>query len=269
MKFRRFFKIITVLFIGGYFSVCGYLYFNQRALIYKADTSYASPSAVGLTQFREITLHTEDGLTNTSWYAPARPGKRTIIWFHGNAVSISKKSYYYRAALNAGYGVLALEYRGFSKNEGVLSESGVYADARAAVQYLLSKNIALDDIIFIGRSLGSGVAVQMSTEYAPFATLLLSPYSSVAAVAQERYWYIPVSLLLKDHFDSLSKAASLQAPTLIFHGSADTVIPVHHAQLLYDAINTQKELFIYEGRNHSNLSMNKIIVALQALEEKS
>ncbi len=269
MKLRSFFKSICAAILCFYLVICGYLYINQREMIYEPDKYYALPASTGLPEFKEVIFRTEDGLTNTSWYAPAQEGKRTVIWFHGNAAGISKRGDYYKALADAGYGVFALEYRGFSKNEGKPTEQGVYADARAAVHYLLKEGINLQDIIFVGRSLGSGVAVQMSSEYTPFATLLLSPYSSVAEVAQERYWYIPVNLLLKDHFNSMEKASTLKAPVLIFHGTADKVIPLHHAQQLHDALATEKQLYIFEGRTHNNLPMQEVIRALGYLEEKA
>jgi uncharacterized protein len=269
MFIARFLKFSLLCTLTTYLSVCGYLYVNQRTMIYAADRSYAPPKAVGLPEMQEVTLQTQDGLSLTSWYAPAKAGKRTIIWFHGNAAGVSKRAASYRALLDAGYGVLALEYRGFAHNEGTPTEEGLYHDARAAIAFTQKQGIAPHDIILLGHSLGSGVAMQLSTEFTPFATVLLSPYSSVSAVAQERYWYIPVMLLLKDHFDSISQAASLSAPILIFHGTEDSVIPVHHAQQLYDAIPTQKNLFIFEGLNHDTVTVQQVIPELAALELKT
>jgi pimeloyl-ACP methyl ester carboxylesterase len=55
--------------------------------------------------------------------------------------------------------------------------------------------------------------------------ILVSPYTSIPAVAGRMVPVLPVSLIVSDRYDNMSKAPRVSAKTLIFHGDADEVIP--------------------------------------------
>jgi fermentation-respiration switch protein FrsA (DUF1100 family) len=253
-------NICLMLVIYG--AACGYLFIYQRNLIYHPDKQYVAPNAEKLPDVQEITLKTEDGLTLDGWYVPSKNDK-IVLYFNGNKSGMHLHENFYAEIVKAGYGLLTFNYRGYGKNAGEPSEQGLYDDAHAAISYLQKKKIPLESVIFLGRSLGSGVAMQMATEYLPHALVLISPYSSIAAVAKMKFPYIPIDLLLLDKFDSLSKAAQIASPTFIFHGSDDTLISPSEGEKLHQAIHDSK-LFIYENQDHNNLNFAQIMVDLQA-----
>jgi hypothetical protein len=80
--------------------------------------------------------------------------------------------------------------------------------------------------------------------------ILESPFSSVLSVAKKRYWFVPVSLLLKDKFESIKFAPEISSPTLIFHGTADQVVDYSEGKKLFDAISAPKKLITGEGVQH-------------------
>lgn len=251
-----------------YITLCVALFTLQRDIIYQPDKRYQKPEAI-IDGMQEINIITDDDLTLTSWFYPAQEGKHTIIYFHGNAGGILDRADYYQQLINEGYGVFALEYRGYSRNEGTPSEDGLYADARAAIQWLKTQHVSEDNMIFMGRSLGTGIAIQMATEHEHAATFLMSPYTSIADLAKERYSFVPIDWLLKDRFDSIHKVGKLTAPTYIFHGSDDMIIPVEHAYHLHKAIQTAKAMVIQDGQNHNNLTFDNVIAALKRFETLS
>ncbi len=239
----------------------------QRSLLYHPAKEYHSPAAVGLENVEEITLKTEDGLSLTSWYGKSQTSDKTIIFFHGNAGGIANRSGIYKKMLNAGYGLLALEYRGYSGNKGKPAEDGLYKDARAAVKYLLNeKSVTGENIILFGESLGTGVALQMATEFDTAMVVLMAPYSSIAETAQYHYPYIPAKYLVLDKFDSIAKLDKITEPIYIFHGNRDNVIPIEYGRRLYDAISSQKEFFKMDGYGHNNLDIKYIIEKIQEKE---
>jgi uncharacterized protein len=245
----------------GYVGVCGYLYVMQRKLLYHPAETYHSPS--GLPKMQEVTLHTTDGFTLRSWYQPAKKHHPTVLFLHGNTGGLTERIAYYRTIIEHGYGVFALDYRGYSGNGGTPTEAGLYTDARTAMAYLLTHDTPPSTIIAMGHSLGTGVAVQIATEYPLHSLVLLAPFTSMVDVASERYPYIPVSLLLRDRYDSLSKASNVQEPVWIFHGTADEVIPSVHSKQLYDAMISDKHLTYMKDVDHNGIEMKKVMEVLK------
>jgi len=158
---------------------------TQRSLLY-----YPSHSYTGLTDahaneaFKQISLRTQDGMELKAWYAPATTKHFTIVFFHGNADSLRTATQIADPYIAAGYGFLLAEYRGYSGFRGKPTETGLYDDARAALQGLTAQGIESRSLILFGHSLGTGVAVQMASEYHVAGVMLLAPYLSIPKMAQ-------------------------------------------------------------------------------------
>ena len=95
--------------------------------------------------------------------------------------------------------------------------------------------------VFYGESMGTGVATQMATEYDASGLILESPFTSVPDVGADRYPLVPVHILLRDKFDSLSKIKDVHMPVLIMHGEMDQVVPVKFGRMMLDAANEPKQ----------------------------
>ncbi|MGE3624374.1 MAG: alpha/beta hydrolase, partial [Bdellovibrionales bacterium] len=155
-----------ITLVLAYAVFCLALGVMQHRLMYFPDPAKFVPREWALKELKPLEAKTEDGLTITSWYAPPRkPGKFTIVFFQGNAGHLGYRNYKVRPWLDSGYGVLMVGYRGFG-NPGEPSEEGLYNDARAAIDALQTKKGMNDKaLVFYGESMGTGVAVQMATEY--------------------------------------------------------------------------------------------------------
>ena len=112
--------------------------------------------------------------------------------FHGNAGSIAGRGGHVQPWLEAGYGALLLSYRGYGGSEGRPTEDRLYADARAAIAYVLAQGVAPDRLVLYGESLGTGVAVKMAVEHDVAAVVLEAPFTSAVDVGAEAYWILPV-----------------------------------------------------------------------------
>jgi pimeloyl-ACP methyl ester carboxylesterase len=77
----------------------------------------------------------------------------------------------------------------------------------------------------MGFSLGTGVATEMATRGHGRALVLLAPYTTIPAVAQRHSPIFPMGLLMRDRFDTLSKAPSIKLPVFVAHGDQDEVVP--------------------------------------------
>ena len=232
-----------------YLGVLALLYFNQQKLLYFPDVERPDAAPDGLLQ--PVAYRSADGIELNSLYrAPPSDDARVLLHFHGNAGNIGDRVGRMLPYTDAGMGILLAEYRGFGGNSGSPSEQGFYDDARAAIAFLGQQGVEPGRMVFYGESLGSGVAVQMATEFGCAALVLEAPYSSVADVAQGRYWMFPVKALVRDKFDSTAKIARVRCPIFIMHGTADRVIPIRYGERLYELAPSPKEMKVYPGLGH-------------------
>ncbi len=225
----------------------------QKRLMYFPDTSRFAPAEWALKELRPIEAQTDDGMTITSWYAPAKKrGTFTIVFFQGNAGHSGYRNYKVRPWLDAGYGVLMAGYRGYG-NPGTPSEDGLYRDARAAIGSLRKLGVRDKAIVLYGESLGTGVAVQMATEFDASGLILESPYTSIPDVAAYRYPMVPVRMLIDDQFNSLDKISDVHMPLLLLHGEQDQVVPAKFGRELFAAANEPKQAEYVPEAGHSNV----------------
>ena len=251
------FLFSSLLIFGGVYAVmAGWLYFNQRGILYIPYTAQPSPAEAGLPDMEVVEYQTADGLSLYGWYQQAVGDKPTIVYFHGNAGNLLNHSWIAGPLIEAGYGVLLVEYRGYGGNPGKPTEDGLYADGRAAIEFLKGAGINENGLVFFGQSLGTGIAVKMAIEYSPKALILQSPYTSIAKAGQHHYWYLPVLWLIKDKFPSDERIGDVAAPLLVLIAEHDTIIPPKMSRQLFALANQPKTLKELVNSGHNDLSGN-------------
>jgi fermentation-respiration switch protein FrsA (DUF1100 family) len=234
----------------SYLSILLVVFFAQRSLLYYPPGDPGPPAVHGLADAQVIEVSTADGLRLRSWFIPPRDmGKPVIVQFHGNASWLAGRTDFSRNLADLGYGILITSYRGYSGNPGAPSEQGLYADARASLDWLNKQGLGF---VLVGESLGTGVAVQMATEYPARGVVLEAPYTSIAATAQHHYWYFPAYWLVRDRFDSLSKIDRIKAPLFIVHGAEDNVVPTKFGRQLYEKAMEPKQAHWVSGSGHND-----------------
>ena len=229
------------------------LFFDQRNLLFYPIHTH-TPLAEAQTNhaFEEISTRTEDGVNLKAWYAPAAGKLCTVVFFHGNADSLRTAAQVADPYINAGYGFLLAEYRGYSGLPGTPTETGLYNDARADLRDLMARGVQEKRVILFGHSLGTGVAVQMATEFHAGGVMLLAPFLSILKAAQTHYPLLPAALLTRDRFDSEKKIRSVHVPLLIVNGARDDIIPPSQGLELYSLANEPKEFHSLPDRGHND-----------------
>lgn len=230
------------------------LFILQRSLIYDPDAEYRPPASVkGAEGLREFPVVTEDGLALKAWYAPGSNDGPILVFFHGNGDRLATAAGLAAPFTAAGYGFLIAEYRGYSGMPGEPNEAGLYADGRAYLKALIASGVHADRIILLGHSLGTGVAVQLATEFPVGGVILAAPFRSLAGPAQAAYPFVPVGLLLLDRFDSEAKIGRIHAPLLIVHGDRDSKVPLDQGKALFAAASEPKRLVVLPDQGHNTL----------------
>ncbi|MBL1148506.1 MAG: alpha/beta hydrolase [Proteobacteria bacterium] len=223
--------------------------------MYSPATSAPALPAHAIDGIRAVTLTTKDNLALLAWYIPPQDNKPVLVFFHGNAGHLG-----YRAGKAqtlqraAGTGMLMLSYRGYAGNPGKPTEQGFYKDGRAAMHFLQDElHIPPEKIFIYGESIGTGVAVQMATEFKAAGLILEAPFTGAASVAKSIYFMIPIDLLLKDRYDNIDKIGHLDMPLLIIHGTDDNIVPQTEGGRLYNAAPQPKAFASIDGGGHNNL----------------
>lgn len=246
----RVLRALLIMALAAYGTAATYMYLQQRSFLYHPANKGLTPESVGISGAAVEEITAPDGVKLVAWYAAAQAGKATILYLHGNAGEIGDRPDRFRFYQAAGYGVLFLSYRGFGGSEGEISEAGLVTDAIAAFDWLQAAGVPASRIVAVGESLGSGVAVQLAASRKLAALALEAPYTATVDIAADIYWWLPVRLLMKDQFLSRDHIANVEAPLLIQHGEADTLIPVAHGKALFALAREPKSLAIIPGGGH-------------------
>jgi uncharacterized protein len=227
---------------------------GQERLIFRPDARPlgAVPEQFAVLRFQPARLITGDGLELAFWAAEPLPGQATLVVFHGNLGNAADRASQLAPFAEAGYGVVLAEYRGYAGNPGLPSEAGFLQDARAYLDWVAVTWQETAPVL-CGESIGSGVAVRMASERPVRAVVLDAPYTSVADLAAEMYRWLPVRILLRHPFDSLSCLPAVRAPLLVIHGEADDLIPPEHGRRVAAAAGGTVELVLLPGVGHPAL----------------
>ena len=226
------------------------LFLTQRSLMYFPSTVMPNAAGSGMTA---VAYDTADGLKLTGWYAPAAPGRPTVVLFQGNAGHYGDRAAKTRFLRTAGYGVLLAGYRGYGGNPGRPTEAGLVADGEAALAWLHRHGVPSEQIVLYGESLGSGVACILGYGHDVAAVILEAPFTTVADVARTRFPIFPVNLLVRDRFDNLSRIAGIGSPLLILHGERDATVPIRLGRRLFDAAHEPRQAAWFAQGGHNDL----------------
>lgn len=232
----------------GYIAFLIILFFFQSWFIYHPRTfdSYEDK----LTQINGIIVSDQ----NLEWvFLPSKQiSNKTLVYFHGNAGAaidrVSKASPW----RENGFNVVLAEYPGYGTNDGRPSEEEFYRVGRVIIDKTL-KDFPNAHLYIYGESIGSGTATQMATEYDEKALIIESGFSSLVDVAFSKMPFIPVSLLLRDKFDNISKINDINSRLIVIHGDADTVVPFRFGKNLFDGYKGEKQKIVINGAGHNDI----------------
>lgn len=246
---------LILLPLLAYILFVAMLYLFQRTMMYFPPAGrLKNPADYGLPEMSPVRVRTEDGLELVSWFTPPKEKDgRIIMMFHGNGGSISDRPDKARSFFSKGFGLLLCEYRGYGGNPGHPSEQGLYRDGRANLKWLAEQGYHNRQLVLYGESLGTGVAVQMALETQPPALILEAPFSSTLDIARQKYFYVPLGLLMLDIYDSLAKIPRVTSSLLVIHGDKDITIPIRYGEKLFAAANEPKKFITVKGGGHADL----------------
>ena len=252
------FLLAALLYIGE----CAYMWGTQKSHIFEpTHVLQTTPDRMGV-KYEELDIPSgkgEDKGELDAWWIPADNPENapTMLYLHGNDRNISNNLENTLRLHKMGYNVFLPDYRGYGKSSGGKpSESKVYEDAESAWQYLVKwRGLDPHKTFIYGHSLGGAIAIDLAIHHPEAAGLVTeSTFTSMKAMGEINYGYLPVGVLLNQRFASLKKIPALNIPLLIIHGTWDQRVPVEMGKRLYAAAPEPKKLLLIEGGEHSNSS---------------
>jgi len=254
---------ITILAAGTYIVLCLVLFFVQAKLLFYPNIPSrkltAVPTDTGL-DYESVSITTSDNIAIHGWFVKAQAAAGTLLFFHGNAGNISHRLDSIKIFHDLGLSVFIIDYRGYGRSEGEVSEAGTYLDAESAWNYLVqARKIPAQRIIVFGRSLGAAIAAHTAARFTPGGLILESAFTSVPDMAARLYPVFPVRLLSRFQYNTREKLQSVSCPVLIIHSPEDEIIPFENALQLYRAAAAPKELYKIRGsHNEGFLSSGRL-----------
>lgn len=254
--------------IIAYLVIVIFIYFYQRNLLYHpSENNYQNDEAQF--DYEEINIDVEDNISLKSWLINKDlKNLKTLLIFHGNAGDLSNRIYKLNELNKLDINILLISWRGFSGNKGSPTEENLYNDAKAVINWLNKKKIKNNQIVLYGESLGSGVVVEMAKNNNFNSVILESPFTSIENSAKIYYPYLPVKILLKDRYDSLSKIDKINSPILIMHGEKDDVVPFSMGKELFEKANNPKHSYFTSSDDHMMEFNSKLLEEIKNFLQK-
>jgi len=258
MKRRNMFAL--GIFIVFYFSFGIFLTLNQESIVYQ-PFSQDFHSCDNFSTAEKVTYQ------GTRMYVKDLM-KPIVVLYHGNAGSACNRDYLAEIFSQAGYGYVIVEYAGYSNDTVRPSHDLIKLDVQNVISYLQQNN--LEDVTIVGESIGTGATTHHASIAPPEKILLISPFTDLVAVAKNRFWFYPTSLLVNNAFDNVANLEKYEGSVTIIHGTQDTIIPHKLGTKLFNSLSTDKNFVSIDGAGHNDLFMyEETITAIKEfLEEK-
>ena len=202
-----------------YAAACAMLYANQRKVLYTPvpHRNLAVPT---------MPLHAPDLEVRVS--IRPMPSPLAVVYYGGKSEDVSSTVPTLAEAFDDA-SIYALHYRGFGDSAGAPTEANLVADAMALFDTVRKRH---PEVVIVGRSLGTGVAIQVAARRRARRLVLVTPYDSIAEVAATHFRAFPVRWIVQDRFESWRVAPAIRVPTTVIIAEFDTVIPLPHTQRL-------------------------------------
>jgi fermentation-respiration switch protein FrsA (DUF1100 family) len=250
------FLVVFSLFLGG----AGLLYATQENQIFNfapvADNhNYNFPDP-----HEEIWLENGNAKLHGIFYPTQANRRGVILHFKGNAGNIGYSPKMASTFLARGFDFIAMDYRGFGKSKGELSEAALLSDAEIWYDYARNR-FPKDDLRVVGYSLGTTFASHLSSARKAEKVLLFAPMKSILDMAQRRFVYVP-DFMTKYPFRNDLKLADATGEILIFHGLDDKIVPHASGVELKNVINDNDYFYSIEGADHFDLPWRSDVLAI-------
>jgi len=210
----------------------GKLLFGRTWRIRRTDPGPAAARRVA----RAVTLARPGGVTLQGWLTldAHTPPRRLLLWFGGRNEHVAWTPDL-AGWLPEDMALLAFNYRSLGGSGGWPSEAVCVDDAQAIARWA-HDHLGLASLHLAGRSLGSGIAMQLAARLRPASLVLITPPKSIRALLAASPLLAPLVAVLRSPLDSLAAARALDCPVLMLLAERDRRVPHAHSLALAEAL---------------------------------
>lgn len=251
---RKLIRILNILLVI-YLVVGIALFFLQDKFLFHPETIAREKKFSFSIPYKEanVALNNEYNMNVVQFLAHDSMARGVVLYFHGNRKNIEWYARYAPIFTKKGYEVWMIDYPGFGKSTGKLTEDELYDFAEQLYTMAKSK-FKPENIVLYGKSLGTGIAAWLASKRTSKRVILETPYYSMTSLVSHYFPVYPVSRILKYHLPTYTYLSIVNAPVTIFHGTNDGVIPYSNAEKLKSLIKNKDEFVSIPDGEHNNLS---------------
>jgi pimeloyl-ACP methyl ester carboxylesterase len=228
------------------------LFFFQERLIFQAEEVPEDYQFEFNLPFEEIYFQPRRGVRLNSVLFKAKDSKGLVLFFHGHSGSIATWGYVAEEIVKIGWDCLVYDFRGYGKSSGKhRTEISLHKDAEFIFE-VMKERYSENDMIFVGQSLGSGIATKLATLHTPRTLLLITPYFNFTDVVHFHYPFLPARMMLKYQFATNKLITEVACPVFLIHGTKDQLVPFE-SSIRLSSLSENIRLTTVQGGEHGNL----------------
>ncbi|MFT4575942.1 MAG: pimeloyl-ACP methyl ester carboxylesterase [Polaribacter sp.] len=238
-------SIIIVLSIVLYF-------FQERFLFYPEKLPKDFQFHYENQEVKEYNLKIKEGVVINGLHFKAENSKGVVYYLKGNSKSIKGWGKFAVDFTLHGYDVIMIDYRGFGKSTGKMSQNTMKHDA-LLVYDKLKEVVKEENIIIYGRSLGTGLATKVASMNNPKMLILACPYFSMSKNVKRYLPFVPLGLVMRYQMPTYKWIKYVDCPIKIIHGTNDKVIKFKSSLRLSKIKPNLTRLYPIIDGGHKNL----------------
>ena len=203
--------------------------------------------------YEEVWIDAPGGVRLHGWLERGSRRDLAVLICHGNAGNLGVQEGLFAPYRRLGVTALLFDYRGYGLSTGRPDEEGIAADTLAALDSLARlTDLPPERLVLHGKSLGGAPAVRAAAARRVAGLILESAFTSAVDLGRDHYPFLPVSWLVKDRLDTLSRLGQITCPVLILHGERDDIVPPAHAPRLAAAAGEPATLALLPRSGHND-----------------
>jgi len=238
---------------SGFALYGGQLFLRQRSILFRPSREMtADPASFGQA-FENVFLKLQSGTSVHGWFIPRDQSEKLILFLPGSVGNLAYELSTLAFLLSFNASVLAIDYPGFGRSQGVPNERGCYAAADAAWHHAIyQKGISPENILLFGRCVGATVAAWLAARYKCAGLVCHSAFTSVPDWAATAYPVLPARYFCYIRFNTLKLIMNCHCPLLLMHSERDTRVPASHTATLYEKAHRPKMFLPLAGDHYGN-----------------
>jgi pimeloyl-ACP methyl ester carboxylesterase len=212
-------------------------------------------------QFEDINIVTSDHVNLQGYLYKEKKEKTPLAIYFGGRGEEATNIAEYASKIRNGWALAFINYRGCGSSTGTQNNEQLFSDAAIIYDYFSNRDdIDKKNIVVISHSLGTGIAIHLALQRDIKGIILSCPYDKyVTGVIQDKLPLVPLKLLIKEEYNSISIAPKLSKPVLFLLAEDDKTVVRGRSMKLYNHWGSNnRKVSIINDTNHENITFHDL-----------